>query len=91
MDPVVAQLLHPQRRVVQQPVDDRAGDRLDPLEVARRGRLPLARVLPDDLLGDLVRVSRSAASVGSTSSEPSQVAKLWISSSTIPSARRASP
>ena len=48
---VVAELLQPRRRLVQQPVDDRAGDRVDALEVAlgqppptcRRSRPPPAR------------------------------------------------
>ena len=50
----------PRGRVVQQPVDDRPGDRVDPLEVARGGRLPLAVVLAQHLLGDLGRASCAA-------------------------------
>ena len=50
---VVAQLLHARGRRVQQAVDDRAGEGVDALEVARRSRLPLALVLAQHLLGDL--------------------------------------
>ena len=57
---IVAQLLHSHRRVVQQPVHERACERIDALEIAWGSRLPLARVLTDYLLGDLgsVRAKR---------------------------------
>ncbi len=92
VDAVVAQLLHPHRRVVQQAVDDRAGDRLDALEVARRGRLPLARRSR--------ATTCSAISVACAAQRRERRQHLerararsrscWISSSMIPSALRAS-
>ena len=68
--------LQPQRRLVQQPVDHRARERLDPLAVALGERLPAALVLGQHAARrSRRRGARSAASVGSTSSEPSQSAK----------------
>ena len=52
------------RRLVQQPLIDRARDRLDAREVARRRRLPAAGVLLQHALDDLVAVAAQRAIVG---------------------------
>ena len=92
VDAVVVHRLHLQRRLVQQAVDDGAGDRVDSLEVARRGGLPLAAFSSTTWLGDLRRRGCAAPPAsGSTSSEPSQEANCWISSSMIPSAAAPRP
>ena len=75
-------------RLVQQALDDGAGERLDALAVAVGERLPAAGVLGQQLVDDVVAArAQRARRVGSTSSGPSQPANVWISSSTIPSAR----
>ena len=73
------------------PARDRAGHRLDPLAVGVASRsLPAALVLGQDAATISSARSRSAATVGSTSSEPSQRSKR-ASSAVDDAARPAAP
>ena len=85
-------LLHPERGLVQQPVDHGAGERVDALEVALRGASPTcprSRPRPAAAIVVGVRAQRGQRRAAPRAS-PSQAANCWISSSMIPSALRAS-